>query len=251
MPSATSRGSHTRNPNSASRTGSGRSRRVEHGAETGLMALRVYIEVSGADDVDLVACVEKWRGKRYVAFEGSYGFGRDRVTTGWQRASLRALNPLRARPFEPVPTFDRPQLLRPGEVVPIDIALGPSATLFRAGEQLRLVIAGRWLWPHNILTGQFPAAYEPGPRGRCTLHWGTWPRFPPARPGYTVGSLRGSHPRSRVGMAEVRQGGDRGCASSRASPAPGADIGPGRPGFSIGPLVRSRGSAAALERAGR
>jgi hypothetical protein len=28
------------------------------------MALRVYIDVSGADDVDLVACVKKWRGKR-------------------------------------------------------------------------------------------------------------------------------------------------------------------------------------------
>ncbi len=51
-------------------------------------------------------------------------------------------------------------------------SLGPSATLFRAGEQLRLVVAGRWLWPRNPLTGQFPSAYERGPRGRCTIHWG-------------------------------------------------------------------------------
>jgi predicted acyl esterase len=139
---------------------------------TGPMALRLFVEVAGADDVDLFAGVEKWRGKSYVPFEGSYGFGRDRVTTGWQKASLRALDLTRSRPFEPVPAFDRRQPLRPGEVVPVDIALGPSATLFRAGEQLRLVMAGRWLWPRNMLTGNFPAAYERGSRGRCILHWG-------------------------------------------------------------------------------
>ena len=52
---------------------------------TGPMALRLFVEMSGADDVDLIVGVEKWRGKDYVPFEGSYGFGRDRVTTGWQR----------------------------------------------------------------------------------------------------------------------------------------------------------------------
>ena len=49
-----------------------------------------------------------------------------------------------------------------------NIALGPSATFFRAGETLRLVVAGRWLWPRNPLTGQFPAAYQKGPDGRMT-----------------------------------------------------------------------------------
>jgi predicted acyl esterase len=52
------------------------------------------------------------------------------------------------------------------------VELGPSATLFRAGEQLRLVVAGRWLWPRNPLTGQFPSYYPNSPRGRVILHWG-------------------------------------------------------------------------------
>jgi hypothetical protein len=136
------------------------------------MALRVWVEVDGADDVDLVTGIEKWRGGRYVPFEGSYGFGRDRVTTGWQKVSLRALDPARSRPFEPVPTFTCPAPLSPGEIVPVDIALGPSSTAFRAGDELRLVVAGRWLWPRNPITGQFPAAFQRGTRGRCTLHWG-------------------------------------------------------------------------------
>jgi uncharacterized protein len=139
---------------------------------TGPMAVRLFVEVRGGDDVDLFVGVEKWRGQRYVPFEGSYGFGRDRITSGWLKASMRALDQSRSRPFEPVPTLDARRPLQPGEVVPIDIPLGPSATLFRAGEQLRLVVAGRWLWARNPLTGQFPSAYEPGPHCTCTLHWG-------------------------------------------------------------------------------
>ncbi|TFV60954.1 CocE/NonD family hydrolase [Mycobacterium sp. PS03-16] len=139
---------------------------------TGPMAVRLFVSVDGADDVDLFVGVEKWRAGRFVPFEGSYGFGRDRVTTGWLRASLRALDAHQSRPFEPVPTYTIPAPLVPGEVVQVDIPLGPSATLFRAGEQVRLVVAGRWLWLRNPLSGQFPAAYARGPRGRCTLHWG-------------------------------------------------------------------------------
>jgi uncharacterized protein len=126
---------------------------------TGPMSLRLFVEVAGSDDVDLFVGVEKWRDSEYVPFEGSYGFGRDRVTTGWLRASLRD-------------TFEARDPLKPDEVVQVDIPLGPSSTLFRAGEQLRVVVAGRWLWPRNPLTGQFPAAYERRSRGRCTLHWG-------------------------------------------------------------------------------
>jgi predicted acyl esterase len=138
---------------------------------TGPMALRLHMSAD-TTDVDLFVGVEKWNGAQYVPFEGSYGFGRDRVSTGWLRASMRALDESRSREFEPVPAFTDPQPLRPGEVVRVDIPLGPSSTLFRAGEQLRLVVAGRWLWPRNPLIGQFPAAYERRSRGTCTLHWG-------------------------------------------------------------------------------
>jgi 3-oxoacyl-(acyl-carrier-protein) synthase/predicted acyl esterase len=139
---------------------------------TGPMALRLWVEAHGADDVHLFAGVEKWRGRSYIPFEGSYGFGRDRITTGWLQASLRALDEQSSRPFDPVPSLSHREPLAPGQVVQADIALGPSATLFRAGETLRLVVSGRWLWPWNPLTGQFPAEYEKSPKGRCTLHWG-------------------------------------------------------------------------------
>ncbi|UXA05655.1 CocE/NonD family hydrolase [Mycobacterium sp. SMC-2] len=142
---------------------------------TGPMAARLWVALDGCDDANLFVGVEKWRDGRFVAFEGSYGYGRDRVTTGWQRVSLRALDPELSRPWEPVPSCAEPQPVPAGEVVAVDVALGPSATLFRAGEQLRLVVAGRWLCPRNPLIGQMPAAYARSPRGRVTLHWG--PRY--------------------------------------------------------------------------
>ena len=139
---------------------------------TGPMALRLLVETHGAADINLFAGVEKWHGRTHVGFEGSYGFGRDRITTGWLKASLRELDQQASRPHEPVPTCTRRLPLAAGQVVPVDIPLGPSATLFQAGERLRLVIAGRWLWPVNPLTGQFPAAYQKSPKGHCTLHFG-------------------------------------------------------------------------------
>jgi uncharacterized protein len=142
---------------------------------TGPMAARLWVELEGCDDANLFVGVEKWRDGTFVGFEGSYGYGRDRVTTGWQRVALRALDPELSQPWEPVSACTEQQPLRAGEVVAIDVALGPSATLFRAGEQLRLVVAGRWLCPRNPLVGQMPAAYQHSPRGRVTLHWG--PRY--------------------------------------------------------------------------
>lgn len=142
---------------------------------TGPMAARLWVELNGCDDANLFVGVEKWRDGRFVGFEGSYGYGRDRVTTGWQRVSLRALDHNLSEPWEPVAACTEPQPVCTGEVVAVDVALGPSATLFRAGEQLRLVIGGRWLCPRNPFTGQFPAGYANSPRGRVTLHWG--PRY--------------------------------------------------------------------------
>ena len=75
---------------------------------TGPLALRLWVEAHGAADVDLFAGVEKWRGGAYIPFEGSYGFGRDRITTGWLKASLRALDEQNSRPSTRCPRSARP-----------------------------------------------------------------------------------------------------------------------------------------------
>ena len=139
---------------------------------TGPMSVRLWVETADCDDANLFVGVEKWCADKFVPFEGSFGYGRDRVATGWQRTALRRIDPSESRPWEPVPTFTDPQPLSPGEIVAVDVALGPSATLFRAGEQLRLLVAARWLAPVNPLFGAFPSRYARSPRGTVTLHWG-------------------------------------------------------------------------------
>lgn len=76
---------------------------------TGPMSARLWVQVHGADDVHLFVGVEKWRGGRHVNFEGSFGYGRDRVSTGWQKASQRELDESRSKIGEPVHTFLNPQ----------------------------------------------------------------------------------------------------------------------------------------------
>ncbi|KDE98777.1 hydrolase [Mycolicibacterium aromaticivorans JS19b1 = JCM 16368] len=126
---------------------------------TGPMSLRLRISLDGNDDAHLFVGVEKWSDGQYVPFEGSYGYGRDRIADGRLRLALRD-------------SLDALTPLQPGEVVDADIALSASSTLFRAGDELRLLIAGRYLEPFNPLFGHLPARYTPSRRGNAVVHWG-------------------------------------------------------------------------------
>src|SRR5918997_1652797 len=68
---------------------------------SGPMALKLFVEARQAEDVYLFVGVQKLRAGRVVPFEGSYGYGFDRVTTGWLKASLRKLDPERSTPWRP------------------------------------------------------------------------------------------------------------------------------------------------------
>lgn len=138
----------------------------------GPAALRLWVSLEGNSDAHLFIGVRKFRHGRECLFEGSYGFGFDMVTRGWQRVAHRALDHTLSTPWQPVHTHREPQPVAPGEIVAVDIALRPHATRFRAGDTLRMDIRGSWHFPRNPLTGQFPAGYHRSPAGRCTIHAG-------------------------------------------------------------------------------
>lgn len=137
---------------------------------SGPMEARLFVSASGTDDPTIFVGVEKWADGAPVPFEGSYGYGRDRVAQGRLRVALREIDAAASAPHRPVHTFRTPKPLRPGEVVEVRIALTGSATLFRAGESVRLLVAGRYLEPRNPLFGHFPTHYVPSRRGRLTIH---------------------------------------------------------------------------------
>jgi predicted acyl esterase len=139
---------------------------------SGPMNLKLWMSCTGTDDPSLFVGVEKWADGRCVPFEGSYGYGRDRVATGRLCVALRSLDPAHSKPHQPAYGFNNRQPLAPGETVEVQIALSSSSTLFRAGESLRLLIGGRYLEPRNPFFGHFPAHYVPSPSGAATVCWG-------------------------------------------------------------------------------
>jgi putative CocE/NonD family hydrolase len=139
----------------------------------GPMVLTVPISVTGAVDVSVFAGIRKFRNGREVGFQGSYGFPFDLVTHGMLVASHRGIDPERSLPHQPFHPHTVREPMPPGSPVELQIELLPSATLFRAGEELRLDLQGRWFFSRNPLIGQFPPAYAPGTRrGTCTIHTG-------------------------------------------------------------------------------
>jgi predicted acyl esterase len=110
---------------------------------TGHMKLRLWVEAQGSDDMDLFVAVQKLDEQgRLLPFSYLNALEDGPVALGWLRVSHRELDPGRSTPEQPWHPHLREQRLKPGEVVPVEIEIWPSSTLFRKGEQLRVVVQG-------------------------------------------------------------------------------------------------------------
>lgn len=138
---------------------------------SGPMTARLRVSTTGAPDARLFVGVEKRAGGVAVPFEGSYGYGRDRVAQGRLRLALRELDTDLSAPHQPEHTFRTLEPLRDDQVVEVLIPLSASATLFHAGESLRLMVAGRYLEPRNPLFGHFPTRYRASRSGTASILW--------------------------------------------------------------------------------
>jgi predicted acyl esterase len=137
----------------------------------GPMKLQVYIEVENCSDVNIFVGVFKLKDNINIPFEGSYGFGLDSVAKGCLKASLRRTELSENSFYEPNPTFDRIELLKPKQVVAMEIVLLPSSTLWRKDEVLRLKIQGHALFHESKLYSQLNK-YESSPAGETRIHCG-------------------------------------------------------------------------------
>jgi len=70
------------------------------------------------------------------------GHHSDMAARGQMRVSQRELDETLSTPWLPVQKFQGEKKLKPGEIVPVEIAILPSSTFFRKGESLRLYIQG-------------------------------------------------------------------------------------------------------------
>ncbi|MFJ4961675.1 CocE/NonD family hydrolase [Streptomyces sp. NPDC088729] len=138
---------------------------------SGPMNLRLRVATTGSPDPRLFVGIEKWSRDSPVHFEGSYGYGRDCVAQGRLRLALRELDPVLSTPHQPEHTFRTLQPVRDDEEVEVLIPLSSSATLFRAGDSLRLLVAGRYPQPRNPFFGHFPTHYLPTTSGKAVITW--------------------------------------------------------------------------------
>jgi hypothetical protein len=107
---------------------------------TGPMKLKLWVS-SSIDDADLFVFVRNldpagkeitYPGQNSPAIAAAYG---------WLRVSHRKLDPKRSTPYRPYHTHDELQKIKPGEVVPVEVEIWPSSTVFSKGHRLVLEVA--------------------------------------------------------------------------------------------------------------
>jgi len=120
------------------------SRRFEQPVELiGSMRLKLWVSTSEGDDLDLFVVLRKLDSTgSEIFFSGFNGYAHDGVAKGWLRASHRELDPTRSTHLRPWHSHTRIQKLRSGDIVPLEIEIWPSATLFEAGTTMQLTIQG-------------------------------------------------------------------------------------------------------------
>jgi len=134
---------------------------------TGYMYLRLFVEADGHDDMDLFINIQKadadgnWVPWTTLNEPHPGAWGKIRV-------SHRELDESLSTKFQPVMAHRRELKLHPGEIVPIDVEIVPSARIWHKGEQLRIQIAG-----HYIREGWFePLAWDTDNHGNHVIHTG-------------------------------------------------------------------------------
>jgi len=135
---------------------------------SGYAYLRLYVEADGHDDMDLFVNLQKadadgnWIPWTTLGEPHPGAWGKMRV-------SRRELDPELSTRFHPVLAHKRELKLKPGEIVPVDIAIVPSSRIWHKGEKLRVQVAGRY-----IREGWFePLSWDADNRGRHVIHTGS------------------------------------------------------------------------------
>jgi predicted acyl esterase len=118
---------------------------------TGTMRLRVWVSTDKGDDMDIFVQFDKLdKDGNIVPFVAMAMIDDGPMALGWLRVSHRELDTERSSHARPWLKHQRQLLLRPHEIVPVDIEVWPSSTMFRAGESLRITIQGNDIFKYDL-----------------------------------------------------------------------------------------------------
>ncbi len=110
---------------------------------TGYMNLKLWVAAEDANDLDLFVAIKKIDASgKEVGFSGYNCIPNDVAAKGWLRISHRELDVERSSEGQPYHRHRQMQKVSPGEIVPVEIEIWPSSTLFEAGSSLQLIVQG-------------------------------------------------------------------------------------------------------------
>jgi uncharacterized protein len=138
-------------------------------AETTLLgpvSALLYVS-SSTTDADLFLTLDAVDAQGTPVELRDHRWGLTPVTVGWQRASLRAVDPAASAPGQPYHPFTQAQPLAPGQAVPVEVELCPTSLQLPPGYRLRLTVRGNGT-AHNDPADRPASVFA----GTVTLHAG-------------------------------------------------------------------------------
>jgi predicted acyl esterase len=153
---------------------------------TGYIKLKLWVEAEGNDDMDIFCSIQKL--DKDGKFLPTNVLGAPHPgTTGRLRVSLREIDEEKSTDYRPQHTYNNPQKLKTGEIVPIEIEFWPLSRIWHKGEQLRVDIAG-----HYFRENWFePFDYDYINEGKHIIHTGgeydSYLQIPYVPPKYIAG----------------------------------------------------------------
>ncbi len=138
---------------------------------SGHIMAKLWASSQDADDMDLFVTLRKFNASGHeVNFDSDVEPGWLPVDYGFMRLSKRALDPKRSKPWLPEQVAVVPegpsQKVTAGQIVPCEIQVVGSSTMFYAGEKLRLEISGKMV--DDNLFGYHDTVNA----GQHTIHFG-------------------------------------------------------------------------------
>jgi predicted acyl esterase len=138
---------------------------------SGHIMARLWISPQNANDMDLFVTLRKIDAYGHeINFDSDSEPGRLPVDYGFMRLSKRALDPKLSKPWLPEQLSVVPegpnQKVKPGQVVPCEIQVVGSSTVFYPGEKLRLELSGKL--PDDNLFGYHDTVNA----GKHAIHFG-------------------------------------------------------------------------------
>ena len=138
---------------------------------TGCMRLRLWVSTDKSDDMDLFVQLDKiGTDGKPTPFIFMSMIDDGPLALGWLRVSHRELDVERSTVNRPFLLHQRELKLRPGEIVPCDIEIWPTSTLFHQGEALTLTIQGNDIFVYDL--AQCQRHEDSVNRGRHWIHTG-------------------------------------------------------------------------------